>query len=127
MTKRILIVDDNPDILYMVKEGLEKLDDTYEVVGANSGQQCFDLLKDKQKPDIILLDIMMPEMNGWDVFAKLRTDDQLMKIPIVFLTAKTDDLSQGFGLYHTNEYICKPFQLKDLKERIDLIIKELKS
>jgi len=127
MTTRVMIVDDNPDLVYMVQEGLKQLDDSFEVIGANSGPQCFEMLNHEKKPDIILLDIMMPGMNGWDVFAQLRTHDQWMKIPVVFLTAKTDDLSRGFGTYHTNEYICKPFQLKELKQRIDTIVQEYKS
>lgn len=124
MTKRVMIVDDNPDLIYMVKEGLERLDNSIEVVGVNSAEQCFEKLKHDKIPDLILLDIMMPGMSGWDVFAQIRTQKQWEQIPIVFLTAKTDDLSKGFGSYTSEDFICKPFQIKELKERIDAVIKE---
>jgi DNA-binding response OmpR family regulator len=122
MGKKVMIVDDNPDLIYMVKEGLERLDSSIEVIGVNSGKQCFERLKHEPHPDIILLDIMMPEMNGWDVFSHLQTEKEWEGIPIVFLTAKTDDMSKGLGSYASTDYICKPFELKELKKRIDEII-----
>jgi len=122
MGKKVMIVDDNPDLIYIVKEGLERLDASFEVIGASSGKECFELLKQQPHPDIILLDIMMPEMNGWDIFSHLQTEKEWEHIPIVFLTAKTDDLSKGLGSYASTDYICKPFQLNELKQRIDEII-----
>jgi two-component system alkaline phosphatase synthesis response regulator PhoP len=120
--KKVMIVDDNPDIVYGVKKGLEIMIGGYEVISANSGKECFELLEKGNIPDIILLDIMMPEINGWDVFAKLKEESNWRKIPIIFLTAKADDYSVGFGKLTAEDYITKPFEIKELKIRIDKVL-----
>lgn len=122
MSKKIMIVDDNPSIIFSVKEGLELIDDSFEIIGAESGEKCLELLKSGNLPDLILLDIMMPGMNGWDLFAELDNNTEWKKIPVVFLTAKTDAYSTGFGKLVSMDYIEKPFDLKDLKKRIDSIL-----
>ena len=124
MSKKIMIVDDNPSIIFSVKEGLELIDDSYEIIGAESGEKCLELLKSGNLPDLILLDIMMPGMNGWDLFAELDNNTEWKKIPVVFLTAKTDAYSTGFGKLVSMDYIEKPFDLKDLKKRIDSILEK---
>ena len=122
--KKIMIVDDEPDILFSVKCGLEDFADEYIVSGAGSGHECFELLKKGQIPDLILLDVMMPEMNGWDVFTKLKENPEWREIPVVFLTAKTDPYSKGFGKMAATEYLEKPYDIKNLEERIDKILKK---
>jgi len=122
MDKKILLVDDDTDILYAVKISLEKLSDGYEVTGVNGGMECFEFLKKGDRPDIILLDIMMPEIDGWQVFAKLKENPEWREIPIVFLTAKIDEYSKGFGKLSADDYIEKPFEIEDLKERINKIL-----
>lgn len=120
--KVVLLVDDNPDLLYSVKKGLESISEDYEVVVAESGKKCLQSLKNI-KPDLILLDIMMPGMDGWDTCAKIKNDKKTEDIPIVFLTAKTDPVSKSMGRLASADYITKPFDMKDLKKRIDLVIK----
>lgn len=119
---KIMLVDDNPDFVYMVKRSLERLSNEYEVVGANGGKECFDLLIKGDMPDIILLDIMMPEIDGWTLFSKLKEKSEWREIPIVFLTAKTDEYSKGFGRMAAQDYIEKPFEITDLKDRIDKVL-----
>ena len=123
--KLVMLVDDNPDILYSVQKGLESLGD-YKVITAESGRKCLQLLKDI-KPDLILLDIMMPGMDGWDTCAKIKGDKKTENIPIVFLTAKTDPISKSMGTLASADYITKPFEMKDLKKRIDSVIKQAKN
>jgi len=120
--KRIMLVDDNTDLTYVVKKRLEKLDSNYEVIGANSGKECFELLNEGKTPDLILLDIMMPDIDGWDIFAKLKENPSWRGIPIVFLTAKTDPYSKGFGKIPAQDYIEKPFEIPELKERLDKLL-----
>jgi len=120
--KRIMLVDDNTDLTYVVKKRLEKLDSNYEVIGANSGKECFELLNEGRIPDLILLDIMMPDIDGWDIFAKLKENPSWRDIPIVFLTAKTDPYSRGFGKIPAQDYIEKPFEIPELKERLDKLL-----
>ena len=82
-----------------------------------------DFVNEGNIPDLILLDIMMPGVNGWDLFAKLKEIPQIREVPIVFLTAKTDEFSQGFGKLSAHDYITKPFDINDLKKRIEKILK----
>jgi DNA-binding response OmpR family regulator len=126
MKKRILIVDDNPAIIFSVKNGLEEEYDEFDVIGVEGGEKCFDFLSKEVKPDLILLDIMMPDINGWDVYATLQEKEEWKDIPIVFLTAKTDDYSKGFGKLVCDDYIEKPFSIEDLKNRIDAVLQKEK-
>ena len=119
MKKKIIVVDDEPDLIHTVKLILEDLSDEYEVIGVDSGMQCLELLKNNQIPDLILLDIMMPGMNGWDVAAEIKKNPIWNKIPLVFLTAKTDSFSKTFGSIVSEDYITKPFEMKELKKIID--------
>lgn len=123
MKHKILLVDDNLDLAYIVKNGLEKINSNFEVISVNSGKECFKLLNEGNIPDLILLDIMMPEMNGWDVFARLKEKISWRDIPIVFLTAKTDSYSKGFGKIPSEDYIEKPFKMDELKQRLDKVLK----
>jgi len=122
MVKKIMIVDDNPDILFSIKSGLEVVADDYEIIGAESGEKCLELLE-TETPDLILLDIMMPEMSGWETFDKLKGNASWeKKIPVVFLTARTDRIAKNAGGFLGDDYIEKPFEIAELKRRIDEII-----
>lgn len=120
--KKIMVVDDKQDVIDTIKDGLETFSKEYEVSGANSGKECLDLLKGEELPDLIILDIIMPEMSGWDVFAKLKEDLRWRNIPIVILTVKTDPVSKGLGKISADDYIEKPFGIVDLKNRIDKVL-----
>jgi CheY-like chemotaxis protein len=72
MVKKIMIVDDENGVTYTVKHGLEGLDTGYQVTCVDSGKKCLELLEQNQIPDLILLDIMMPEMTGWEVQKKIK-------------------------------------------------------
>ena len=119
--KKILMVDDEPGVIYTVKNGLELLDASFEVQAVDSGTKCFQELE-KEIPDLILLDINMPEMSGWLVFDKIRDEKQWAKIPIIFLTARTDQIAKKAGGFMAEDYIEKPVDIKELKKRIDELI-----
>ena len=121
----ILIVDDEPAIIKSVKHGLESLDDSYQVIGVISGKECIEFLNRKQFPDLILLDIMMPEMSGWELLNRIKENPSWKDIPLVFLTAKVDEFSKTFGASLTEDYIEKPFDLDELKHRIELVLKRM--
>ena len=116
-----MIVDDDEDILYSVDKLLSKKTD-YEIIQANGGKKCLELLED-QKPDLILLDIMMPEMDGWDVVEKIHENKDLQDIPIIFLTAKGDKLTQTVASVSVEDYIVKPVDINLLIERIEKTLK----
>jgi len=119
--KVIVAVDDDADNNFSLKLRLEQLDSRYEVIAVESGKKCIEFLENNEIPDIILLDIMMPEMSGWDVFVKLKENSSWRKIPVVFLSAKTDSYSKGFGKIPSGGYIEKPYDVEDVKKRIDEI------
>jgi len=122
MVKIVMIVDDSPDVILSVKHGIEGNYTGYEVVSAESGQQCLEFLENNPIPDIILLDIMMPEMNGWLLQKKLQESIKWRNIPILFLTAIKDSTSKKIGDVSSNGVIEKPFEINDLKLKIDSIL-----
>jgi len=124
MSKTVMVVDDNPDVTISIKQGLENLDAEIKVLGVESGEQCLELLGNNQIPDVILLDIMMPEMSGWELFDRLKENASWRNIPVVFLTARTDRIAKNAGGFLGEDYIEKPFDIEDLKTRIGKILKK---
>ena len=114
-----MVVDDEPDIIYSIKEGLYT---EFEILSAESGKQCLKILE-TELPDIILLDIMMQDMSGWETFNEIRENPSFRTIPIVFITARTDEIAKDAGCFLGDDYIEKPFEISDLKVRIDKILK----
>jgi two-component system sensor histidine kinase/response regulator len=120
--KKIMIVDDLPEVTYTVKYGLEKLNPDFDVTRVESGKKCLELLNNNQLPDLILLDIMMPEMNGWELARLLRKNIEWRKIPIIFLTATEDETSKITGKIIGEAFIEKPFDVPSLMKKIDEIL-----
>ena len=120
-----MMVDDEEDQIFGIKIALEdSYGDEYEVIPAHNGAECFELLKNNEKPDLILLDIMMPEMSGWRVFDKLKDNPLWKDIPVIFLTARTDEIAEKAGEFLGEDYIEKPVNAEELKNRIDKILKK---
>ncbi|HAI69717.1 MAG TPA: hybrid sensor histidine kinase/response regulator, partial [Gammaproteobacteria bacterium] len=113
----ILIVDDNPQIRKMLQRHLKKKG--YETFEAENGKMGL-VEVEKAKPDLILLDVMMPEMNGFEVCQRLKQDAALKDIPVIFMTAKTetDDVIAGLELGAV-DYVAKPFNHKELMTRVN--------
>ena len=120
--KTILVVDDNPDVLTSLKVGFEETSGDYQILMAEDGKKCLEMLKNNIKPDIILLDIMMPQMSGWEVFNRIKENPSWKTIPIVFLTARTDQTAKNAGSFLGDDYIEKPFNISDLKKRIEILL-----
>ena len=123
--KKIMVVDDDIGVIYTVKHGMEGADSDYEVITVESGEKCLALLEDDQIPDLILLDIMMPGMSGWEAYQKIRANEVWKNIPVVFLSARTDRIAKEAGGFLGDDYIEKPFKVPELKARIDKILKKL--
>jgi CheY-like chemotaxis protein len=125
--KKIMLVDDEKDQIFFIKTSFENLfGKDYTIVPAESGEKCFELLNKKNIPDLILLDIMMPKMNGWEVFDRLRANPEWKNIPIIFLTARTDEFAEHAGVLIAEDYIKKPIEIKELKTRMDNVLKRTK-
>jgi len=113
--KKIIAVDDNSQNLSAIKNTLK---DIYMVYPTPSAPDMFELLEHVQ-PDLILLDVEMPEMNGYEAIKKLKSDDKYRDIPVIFLTGMSDAESEKEGLHlGAVDYIHKPFETPVLLERI---------
>lgn len=123
MVKKIMIVDDETGVAYTVKTGLEGIDPDYNVNHVDSGKKCLEYLENNEAPDLILLDVMMPGMTGWETYKRIKEKNEWSNIPIVFLTARNDRVAVNAGKFLAEDYIEKPFNVKDLKERIEKILK----
>ncbi|NOR46469.1 MAG: response regulator [Methanosarcinaceae archaeon] len=119
MNQTVMVVDDEPDTIDLVRLVLES--EGIDVVGANSGLECLEML-DSNRPDAILLDIMMPEMDGWETFHKIKEKDST--IPVSMLTVKSQEFDKMLGLHvlKTDDYITKPFGRKELIERTKALL-----
>ena len=116
---RVLYIEDEEDTLQLVTILLEN--NGYEVVGAPNGEIGLQVMKE-QKPDVLLLDLMLPGMSGKAVYRKMKADEDLQNIPIILLTAW--GASSGIGLSKdlVEEYLLKPFSSRDLLEAIHRVI-----
>ncbi len=112
----ILIVDDNPQNIQVLGNIIENGD--YELAIATNGEDALDLLQ-VEKPDLVLLDIMMPEMDGYEVCKKIKENKKTKDIPVIFLTAKRelDDLIKAFNVGGV-DYVTKPFNADELLARV---------
>jgi len=119
--QKILVVDDEQDLLDLIEYNLKKED--FEVIKAENGLEGISLARE-HRPDLILLDIMMPKMDGLEVCEVIREDDSLKKIPIIFLTARGDEKTEVEGLNKGgDDYITKPISTTKLVSRIKAVLR----
>ena len=120
--KKILLVDDNLIQLSIVEILLRK---NYEVATAKSGKEALDSLLQGLVPDLIVLDILMPNMDGWEAFGRIRAISLLHNVPIVFLSAvnEKEEINRAFEM-GAADFITKPFNGKDFLERIKKAMKK---
>ena len=116
MPKKILIVDDEPNIVLSVEFLMQR--DGLDVVTASDGQEAIELLA-SSRPDLMILDVMMPRKNGFEVCAEVRADPELSGMPILMLTAKgrEAEMKKGISL-GADAYITKPFSTHDLVAKV---------
>lgn len=117
--KKILIVDDEPDLLRVACFRLEK--SGYRVLRAINGQEAL-ALAGKESPDLILLDVRLPLMEGPDVCLRIKKDEKLKHIPVVLFTASTQDVDQKVKACGAQGYILKPFSAEELLNKIKELI-----
>lgn len=122
MKKRILVVDDEIDLVETLRFSLEL--EGYEVLVAYNGEDALHLARN-ESPDLILLDVMLPKMDGYKVCRLLKFDSRFRHIPIFMLTAKTQDKDRMIGEQTgADEYITKPFEMEDLMKKVKEYLKE---
>lgn len=124
--KTIVCIEDEPDMIDLVKLILTR--HGYEVHGALGGHLGLEKVKNIQ-PDLVLLDLMMPEMDGWQVFQSMRVDEEMNHIPVIILTAKAQSIDKVLGLHiaKVNDYITKPFTPQDLLQAVRRVLAQVEA
>ena len=114
---KVVYIEDEPEMFALVELILE--DTNIEFISAVGGQEGLRIIREEQ-PDLILLDIMMPEVDGWDVYRTLKADPQLSNIPVIIITAKVKRIDQILAqeIVGVDAYITKPFSPSDLLQRV---------
>jgi len=120
--KRILLIEDEVDMVYALTLHLEAMN--CEVLSAGDGQTGLDMAR-KEKPDLIILDLMLPKMDGYKVCRMLKFDERYKKIPIIMFTARAQDQDKKLGQeVGADVYITKPFDSKVLLDKISALLKK---
>ncbi len=109
----VLYIEDERPVIDLVREALKLAG--YKVVGATSGRQGLALMRER-KPDLLLLDLMMPDINGWDVYREMKKDETLTNIPVIVVSAKVPEHGKVIidDLPPVRDYITKPFDVEQL-------------
>lgn len=110
---KIVCIEDDPEMIDLVKLILTRKG--YDVTGATNGPDGLDAVK-QVKPDLVLLDLMMPDMDGWEVFQRMRSDEDTKDVPVIVVTAKAQSIDKVLGLHiaKVDDYITKPFGPSEL-------------
>ncbi len=121
MASRILCIEDEPEMIDLIRLILTRVG--YEVLGAESGPVALSMLE-HEDVDLILLDLMMPEMDGWEVYQRLKAWERTRDIPVIIVTAKAQRIDRVLGLYivGVDDYITKPFSPKTLLHSVEKIL-----
>lgn len=120
--KKILVIDDEPDSLMTLSMALKSLG--YVVLGALNGREGLKLFNE-EKPDLVVLDIVMPLMDGWEVLKRIKAGFKSKRVPVILITGKTEEESKEKGYrYKANFYVTKPYDLKHLILTIEDMLKK---
>ena len=119
--KKIMVVDNEPDIVDLTRTVLEL--GGYEVVPAYSGEECLQKI-DKEQVDLVLLDIMMPGMSGWDVFNRIKKEKAEVKVAFMSVLEISDKRKEVLLQEGLSDYIMKPFEKDALLDKVDKILKD---
>ena len=120
-TKRILCIEDEPEMIDLIRLILGRRG--FEVVGAAGGKEGLEKIR-QEPPDLVLLDLMMPDMDGWEVYQQMKADENTKDIPVIVVTAKAQSIDKVLGLHiaKVDDYIAKPFSPQDLLNSVDKVL-----
>jgi two-component system response regulator VicR len=118
---QILCIDDEPGVIELI--GLILKPQNIQVKGANSGREGLEAMR-QNPPDAVLLDIMMPEMDGWEVYRQMKADDILKNIPVIIVTARNSSFEEIIARERAgvNDYVTKPFVPNDLRKSLAKVL-----
>lgn len=119
--KRVICIEDEPEMIDLVKLILSRRG--FQVVGAMGGREGLEAIQ-RERPNVVLLDLMMPDMDGWEVFQKMKADDATKTIPVIVVTAKAQSIDKVLGLHiaKVDDYITKPFGPQELVESVEKVL-----
>ncbi|HEX9797941.1 MAG TPA: response regulator [Anaerolineales bacterium] len=119
--KRVVCIEDEPEMIDLVRLILGRRG--FSVIGANGGVEGLETVR-REQPDLVLLDLMMPDMDGWEVYQQMKADAALREIPVVVVTAKAQSIDKVLGLHiaKVDDYITKPFGPQELLESVEKIL-----
>jgi DNA-binding response OmpR family regulator len=124
--KHILCIEDEPEMIDLIRLILGRRG--FEVVGAAGGKEGLEKVR-QELPDLVLLDLMMPDMDGWEVYQQMKADEKTKDIPVIVITAKAQSIDKVLGLHiaKVDDYIAKPFSPQELLSSVDKVfgIKDL--
>ncbi len=120
-TRIVVCIEDEPEMITLIKAILGRKG--FEVTGAENGREGLEVIG-RVRPDLILLDLMMPGMDGWEVYQKLKANEATQNIPVIVVTAKAQSIDKMLGLHiaKVDDYIAKPFSPQELVESIERVI-----
>ena len=121
--KRILCIEDEPEMIDLIRLILGRRG--FEVIGAAGGEEGLEKIR-QEPPDLVLLDLMMPDMDGWEVYQQMKADEKTKDIPVIVVTAKAQSIDKVLGLHiaKVDDYIAKPFSPQDLLNSVDKVFGE---
>ena len=114
---RILSIEDDPEMSSLIQLIFERKG--HRVIGARRGELGLELIK-SLKPDVLLLDLMLPDIDGWELYRQMKTDKELAKVPIIIVSARSEeqDAANGFHVIDNDRFIQKPFEVKELVDTV---------
>jgi two-component system response regulator VicR len=120
-SKRLAYIEDEPEMIDLVRLILGRRG--FTIIGANGGREGLELVR-KELPDLVLLDLMMPDLDGWDVYHQIKSDELTRDIPVIVITAKAQNIDKILGLHiaKVEDYICKPFSPQELLDRVEQVL-----
>ncbi|MDK1045442.1 MAG: response regulator [Anaerolineales bacterium] len=120
-SKLVVCIEDEQEMIDLVQLILGRRG--FIVEGANGGLEGLEKVQQK-KPDLVLLDLMMPDMDGWEVYQRMKSDESLREIPVIVITAKAQSIDKVLGLHiaKVDDYITKPFGPQELLESVEKIL-----
>jgi two-component system response regulator VicR len=122
-TKMILCIEDEQEMIDLIRLILNRRG--FEIRGANSGKEGLEIIRNDH-PDLVLLDLMMPEMDGWEVYQQMKADETTRNIPVIIVTARAQSIEKVLGLHiaKVDDYIVKPFSPQELLASVDKVLEQ---
>ena len=119
--KLILCIEDEQEMIDLIRLILSRRG--FDVRGANSGEEGLEIIQ-KEHPALVLLDLMMPDMDGWEVYQQMKADEATKNIPVIVVTAKAQSIDKVLGLHiaKVDDYIAKPFSPQELLNSVDNVL-----